>query len=44
MPTSSAKGQLSALVESASTTSEEIAITVNGTPAATLVSVDEWES
>ena len=41
---SEAKMKLSGLVESVSTTDEEIIITKNGTPAAVLISPDEYES
>ncbi|MFK3671408.1 type II toxin-antitoxin system Phd/YefM family antitoxin [Leifsonia aquatica] len=40
---SSVKARLSELVESAATTREEVAITVNGSPAAMLIGIDEWE-
>ena len=41
---SEAKMKLSALVESVKATDEEIIITKNGSPAAVLVSPDEYES
>jgi len=41
---SEAKMKLSALIESVNTTDEEIMITKNGSPAAVLVSSDEFES
>ena len=41
---SEAKMKLSALVESVKTTDEEVVITKNGSPAAVLVSPDEYES
>ena len=41
---SEAKMKLSALVESVKTTDEEVIITKNGSPAAVLVSLDEYES
>ncbi len=41
---SEAKMKLSGLVESVSTTDEEIIITKNGSPAAVLISPDEFES
>lgn len=41
---SSAKAQLNDLVEQAVSTQEHITITRNGSPAAVMVSVDEWES
>ena len=41
---SEAKMKLSALVESVKNTDEEVIITKNGTPAAVLISSDEYES
>jgi prevent-host-death family protein len=41
---SEAKMKLSGLVETVSTTDEEIIITKNGAPAAVLISPDEFES
>jgi antitoxin YefM len=41
---SEAKMKLSSLVEAVRTTDEEVVITKNGTPAAILVSPDEFES
>jgi antitoxin YefM len=41
---SEAKMKLSRLVESVSTTDEEIIITKNGVPAAVMISPDEFES
>ena len=41
---SEAKMKLSALVESVRTTDEEIIITKNGSPAAVIISMDEYES
>ncbi len=41
---SEAKMKLSRLVESVSTTDEEIIITKNGAPAAVMISPDEFES
>ncbi len=41
---SEAKMKLSRLVESVSTTDEEIIITKNGSPAAVMISPDEFES
>jgi prevent-host-death family protein len=41
---SEAKMKLSALIESVKTTDEEVIITKNGSPAAVLVSPDEYES
>ncbi|MFT4135136.1 type II toxin-antitoxin system Phd/YefM family antitoxin [Microbacterium sp.] len=43
LPISSVKARLSELVEAAGKTRDEIAITVNGSPAAMLVGIDEWE-
>lgn len=40
---SAVKAHLSELVDAASSTRDEIAITVNGSPAAMLVGIDEWE-
>ena len=44
LPVSAARDRLSELVEAAASTREQITITKNGTPAAVLVGVDEWES
>jgi len=44
MPLSEVKMKLSGLVETVRSTDEEIVITKNGTPAAVLISSDEWES
>jgi len=44
MPLSEVKMKLSGLVDSVRSTDEEIVITKNGTPAAVLISSDEWES
>ena len=41
---SEAKMKLSALIESVNTTDEEVLITKNGSPAAVLISPDEYES
>jgi antitoxin YefM len=41
---SAAKAKLSELVDTAETTREEYAITVNGAPVAMLIGVSEWES
>ena len=41
---SEAKMKLSALIESVKTTDEEVIITKNGSPAAVLISPDEYES
>ncbi|WP_347344298.1 type II toxin-antitoxin system Phd/YefM family antitoxin [Microbacterium sp.] len=43
LPISSVKARLSELVDAAAKTRDEIAITVNGSPAAMLVGIDEWE-
>jgi antitoxin YefM len=44
LPISKVKDKLSELVDAAVTTHERVTITKNGSPAAMLVSVDEWES
>jgi len=44
MPLSEVKMKLSGLVDTVRSTNEEIVITKNGTPAAVLISSDEWES
>ena len=44
LPISKVKDRLDDLVDAASTTREQITITKNGTPAAVLIGVDEWES
>jgi antitoxin YefM len=44
LPISKAKDRLNDLVDAASTTREQVTITKNGTPAAVLIGVDEWES
>lgn len=41
---SAAKARLSELVDTAESTHEEYAITVNGAPVAMLIGVSEWES
>jgi len=41
---SAAKAKLRELVDTAETTREEYAITVNGAPVAMLIGVSEWES
>ncbi|NEN05151.1 type II toxin-antitoxin system Phd/YefM family antitoxin [Diaminobutyricibacter tongyongensis] len=43
LPISAVKARLSELVDSAASTRDEVAITVNGSPAAMLVGIDEWE-
>jgi antitoxin YefM len=40
---SAAKAHLSELVDAAYRTRDEVTITVNGSPAAMLVGIDEWE-
>lgn len=44
VPIRTAKAKLSEYVERAATTHEHVTITRNGTPAAVIVSVEEWES
>lgn len=44
LPISKVKDRLNDLVDAASTTREQVTITKNGTPAAVLIGVDEWES
>ncbi len=44
LPLSEAKSKLSALVKRVHDLDEEVAITVNGRPAAVIVSQDEWDS
>ena len=44
LPISKVKDRLNELIEAASTTREQITITKNGSPAAVLVGVEEWES
>jgi|CZLB01.1.fsa_nt_gi antitoxin YefM len=44
LPVAEARARLSKLVESAVTTHERTTITRNGTPAAVLLSVDDYES
>ena len=44
LPISKVKDRLNELVDSASLTHEQVTITKNGSPAAVLVSVDEWEA
>lgn len=44
LPISKAKDRLNELVDEAVKTHEHITITKNGSPAAVLVSVEEWES
>jgi antitoxin YefM len=44
LPLSKVRDRLSELVDAASVTQEQVMITKNGTPAAVLIGVDEWES
>lgn len=44
LPLSIVKAKLSELVDSASTTHDQVVITKNGSPAAIIVGTDEWES
>ena len=44
LPISKVKDRLNELVDAASVTHEQVTITKNGSPAAVLVGVDEWES
>jgi antitoxin YefM len=44
LPISKVKDKLNELIETASRTREQITITKNGSPAAVLIGVDEWES
>ncbi|MGB8382122.1 MAG: type II toxin-antitoxin system Phd/YefM family antitoxin [Dermatophilaceae bacterium] len=44
VPISVAKAKLNELVDEAVSTHEHVTITKNGTPAAVLLSADEWES
>ena len=44
LPISKVKDKLNELVDAASSTREQITITKNGSPAAVLIGVDEWES
>lgn len=44
LPISKVKDRLNDLVDAASTTHEQVTITKNGTPAAVLIGMDEWES
>ncbi|WP_319640510.1 type II toxin-antitoxin system Phd/YefM family antitoxin, partial [Acaricomes phytoseiuli] len=44
LPLSTVKAKLSELVDSASTTHDQVVITKNGSPAAIIVGTDEWES
>ena len=44
LPISKVKDKLNDLVDAAARTHEQITITKNGSPAAVLVGIDEWES
>lgn len=44
LPISKVKDSLSELVEAAAATHEQVTITRNGSPAAVLIGMDEWES
>jgi len=44
LPVSKVKDKLNELVDAAARTREQITITKNGSPAAVLVGIDEWES
>lgn len=44
LPISKVKDRLNELVDSASLTHERVTITKNGTPAAVLIGVDEWDA
>jgi len=44
LPISKVKDRLNELVDAAAITHEQITITKNGSPAAVLIGVDEWES
>lgn len=44
LPISKVKDRLNELVDAAALTNEQITITKNGSPAAILISIDEWES
>lgn len=44
LPISKVKDRLNELVDAAATTREQVTITKNGSPAAILIGVDEWES
>lgn len=44
LPISKVKDRLNDLVDAAATTREQVTITKNGSPAAVLIGVDEWES
>ncbi len=44
LPISEVEDRLNDLVDAASRTPEQVTITKNGTPAAVLIGMDEWES
>jgi prevent-host-death family protein len=44
LPISKVKDRLNELVDAAAITYEQVTITKNGSPAAVLIGVDEWES
>ena len=44
LPISEVKDRLNELVDAAAITHEQVTITKNGSPAAVLIGVDEWES
>ncbi|WP_322749013.1 MULTISPECIES: type II toxin-antitoxin system Phd/YefM family antitoxin [unclassified Frankia] len=44
LPISKVKDRLNELVDATSITREQVTITKNGSPAAVLIGVDEWES
>jgi len=44
LPVSKVKDRLNELVDAAERTQEQVTITKNGSPAAVLVGIDEWES
>jgi prevent-host-death family protein len=44
LPISKVKDKLNELVEAATLTHEQVTITKNGSPAAVLIGIDEWES
>lgn len=44
LPISKVKDKLNELVDAAAITREQVTITKNGSPAAVLIGVDEWES
>lgn len=44
LPVSKVKDRLNELVDAAAKTQEQVTITKNGSPAAVLIGIDEWES